>query len=77
MLDRVVATTRGLSMFPSVLPGDELELRAREHLSTGDIIGVIGDTGDLVAHRLLGYCLVTGCYLTSGDACAERDAAVP
>jgi len=70
-------TTRGLSMFPALLPRDEITLARAAAYETGDVVGFIGPGGEPVAHRVLGRCAATGEYLTAGDNNGGPDAPVP
>jgi hypothetical protein len=74
--DELIGAT-GWSMFPSLLPGDQLSVEPLELASSGDVIGYISESGTRQAHRLVGYCPLRSRYLTRGDANGRFDEPVP
>jgi len=69
--------TKGVSMFPTLLPGDRVRFGACGGTCTGDLVGYIGPIGELILHRVMGYCSVTERYLTAGDGNSGLDGPVP
>jgi hypothetical protein len=68
---------RGLSMLPSLWPGDEVEIVrcSPSGLKRGDVVLRIRD-GNFLLHRLLSFS-GNGEIVTCGDAMPSPDAAVP
>lgn len=69
--------TRGWSMFPALLPGDEVAVGTANSLSTGDLVAFIHTDGSAVIHRLAGRCASSGQLLVGGDGHTVFDKPLP
>lgn len=66
---------RGGCMTPVFADGASVEVRARTFYLPGDVVVFRTNSGDLAAHRLLGWR--RRALVTKGDGCAIHDAPVP
>ncbi|MFH2010508.1 MAG: S24/S26 family peptidase [bacterium] len=67
----------GLSMFPALWPGDQVDIGPSFALSSGDVVAFIGGCGRSLVHRLLGICPRGDRWLTAGDTSGRHDEPVP
>jgi signal peptidase I len=72
--ERVRVRVRGGCMEPVVRDGEEVLVRPRRLYLPGDVIVFRRMTGDLAAHRVLGWRRAG--VVTKGDHCDEHDAPV-